>query len=176
MLAFNFASRTFAYQRLAQSLSRSVSAFLSFIPEYLDPVVKAEQCAQYVEDNGIATNIATDLTRNNRAVFQCIPQAELGLTTEKSHFGARQVELLGRTISPERISPPARKFHNFLNKNRYPKPKNITALPGICKLLQKLYPRMAGKLGLFYNLLKAEVPINTTSKLNDTFDSVKKEL
>ena len=45
MLAFNFASRTFAYKRLAQGLSRSVSAFLSFMREYLNPVVKADQCA-----------------------------------------------------------------------------------------------------------------------------------
>ena len=42
VLAFNFASRTFAYKRLAQGLSRFVSAFSSFIREYLDPVVKAD--------------------------------------------------------------------------------------------------------------------------------------
>ena len=70
MLAFNFASRTFAYKRLAQGLIRSVFAFLSFMREYLNPVVKADQCAQYVDDIGIAANIATDLTRNNRAVFK----------------------------------------------------------------------------------------------------------
>ena len=40
MLAFSFASRTFAYRRLAQGLRRSVSAFSSFMREYLDPVVK----------------------------------------------------------------------------------------------------------------------------------------
>ena len=50
MLAFNFASRTFAYKSFAQGLSRSVSAFSSFMREYLDPVVKADQCAQYVDD------------------------------------------------------------------------------------------------------------------------------
>ena len=48
MLAFNF-----AYKRLAQGLSRSVSAFSSLMREYLDPVVKADQCAQYVDDIGI---------------------------------------------------------------------------------------------------------------------------
>ena len=42
MLAFNFASRTFAYRRLAQSLSRSLSAFSSFMREYLDKVIKAD--------------------------------------------------------------------------------------------------------------------------------------
>ena len=34
--AFNFASRTFAYRRLAQGLSRALSAFSSFMREYLD--------------------------------------------------------------------------------------------------------------------------------------------
>ena len=94
MLAFNFASRTFAYKRLAQGLSKSVSAFSSSMRDYLDPVVKADQCAQYVDDIGIAANNATDLTRNNRAVFKCIRQAGLKLTIEKCHFGVRQVEFL----------------------------------------------------------------------------------
>ena len=64
MLAFNFASRFFAYKRLAQGLSRSASAFSSLMREYLDPVVKADQCAQYVDDIGIAANNAMNLTRN----------------------------------------------------------------------------------------------------------------
>ena len=86
MLAFNFASRTFAYKKLAQGFSRSVSAFSSFMREYLDAVVKADQCAQYVDDIGIAANNATDLTRNFRAVFKCNRQAGLKLTIEKCHF------------------------------------------------------------------------------------------
>ena len=88
MLAFFFSSRTFGYKTLAQGPSRSLSAFSSFMGEYLDPVVKADQCAQYV-DIGIAANNATDLTRNIRAVFKCIRQAGLKLTTEKCHFGVR---------------------------------------------------------------------------------------
>ena len=105
MLAFNFASRTFAYKRLAQGLSRSVSACSSFRREYLDPVVNADQCAQKGDDTGIAAINATDLTQNIRAVFKCIRQAELKLTIEKCHFGVRQVEFLGRTISSEGVSP-----------------------------------------------------------------------
>ena len=113
MLAFTFASRTFAYKRLEQGLSRSLSAFSSFMREYLDPVVKADQCAQYVDDIGIAANNSTDLTRNIRAVFKCIGQSGLMLTIEKCHFGVRQVEFLGRTISPEGISPQARKIQKL---------------------------------------------------------------
>ena len=122
-LAFNFASRTFAYKRLAQDLSRSVSAFSSFLREYLDPVVKADQCAQYVDDIGIAANNATDLTRNIRAVIKCIGQSGLKLTNEKFLFGVRQVEFLGRTISPEAISPQARKIQNFLDIIKFPESK-----------------------------------------------------
>ena len=109
MLAFNFASRTFAYRRLAQGLSRSVSAFSSFMCEYLDPVVKADQCAQYVDDIGIAAINATDLTRNIRAVFKCIRNAGLKLTIENCHFGVRQVEFLGRTIFH-----PREYYHNLI--------------------------------------------------------------
>ena len=121
MLAFNFASRTFAYRRFAQGLSRSVSAFSSFMREYLDPVVKADQYAQNVDDIGIAGNDATDLTRNIRAVFKCNLQAGLKLTIEKCHFGVRQFEFLGRTISSEGVLPQSQIIQNFLNKLRFPK-------------------------------------------------------
>ena len=124
MLTFNFASRTFAYRRLAQGLSRSVSAFSSFMREYLDPVVKADQCAQYVDDIGNAVNNATDLTRNIRAVFKCICNAGLKLTIEKCHFGVRQVEFLGRTISSVGVLPQSHNLQNFLNKLRSPNPKS----------------------------------------------------
>ena len=59
--------------------------------EYLDPVVKADQCAQYVDHIGIAANNATDITHKIRAVFNCIRRAGLKLTFEKCHFGVRQV-------------------------------------------------------------------------------------
>ena len=155
MLAFNFASRTFAYKRLAQGLSRSVSAFSSFMREYLDPVVKADQCAQYVDDIGIAANKATDLTRNIRAVFKCIRQAELKLTIEKCHLGVRQVEFLGRTISPEGISPHARKIQNCLGKLRFPKSKKALQLYlGFVNYYRNYIPRMAEKLHPFYKLFK----------------------
>ena len=177
MLAFNFASRTFAYKRLAQGLSRSVSAFSSSMREYLDPVVKADQCAQNVDDIRIAANNATDLTRNIRAVFKCIRHAGLKLTIEKCPFGVRQVEFLGRTIPPEGISPPARKVHNFLDKFRFPKQKKaLERYLGFVNYYRNYIPRMAETLNPFYKLLKTEVPINITSELKETFDSVNKAL
>ena len=162
MLAFNSASRTFAYKRLAQGLSRSVSAFASFMREYLDPVVKTDQCAQYVDIRSAANN-ATDLTRNIRAVFKCIRQAGLKLTFEKFHFGVKQVEFLGRTISPEGISPQARKTQNFLDKLRFSKSKKaLQRYLSFVNYYRKRIPRMAEKLFPFCKLLKTEVPIKIT--------------
>ena len=178
MLSFSFASRISVYKRHAQALSRSVSAFPSFKLEYLDPVVKADQCAQYVDDIGIAANNDTDLTQNIRAVLKCIRQAGLKLTIEKCQFGVRQFEFLGRTISPEGISPQARKIQSFLDKLRFPKSKKtLQRYLGFVNYYRNYVPRMAEKLNSFYKLLKTEVPINITSELKKkTFDSVNKAL
>ena len=150
MLAFNFASRTFAYKRLAQGLSRSVSAFSSFMREYLDPVVKADQCAQYVDDIGIAANNATDLTRNIRAVLQCIRNAGLKLTIEKCHFGVRQLEFSGRTISSEGVSPQTHKIQDSWKKFRFPKSKKaLQRYLDFVNYYRNCIPRMAEKLNPF---------------------------
>ena len=145
--------------------------------EYLDPVVEADQCAQYVDDIGIAANNATDLTRNIRAVFRCIGQAGLKLTNKECHFGVKQVEFLGRTISPDGISPQARKIQNFRDKLRFPKPKKALQRYLVFVINYRSYiPRMAEKPIPFYKLLKTDVPIEITSELKETFDTVNKAL
>ena len=143
----------------------------------MDPVVKADQCAQYVGDIGIAANNATDHTRNIRAVFKRIRQAGLKLTIEKCQFGVRQVEFLGRTHSPEGISPQARKIQNFLEKIRFPKLKKaLQQYLGFVNLYMNYIHRMAENLDPFFKLFKTEVPINMTSELKETFDSVNETL
>ena len=82
LLAFNFASKIFGYKRLAQGLSRALPAFSSFMRDYLDKEIKADQCAQYVDDIGIAVNSVAQLIHNIRAVFECIRNAGLKLTIE----------------------------------------------------------------------------------------------
>ena len=93
--------------------------------EYLDPVGKADQSSQYMDDIGIAANNATDLTQNIRAVFQRNRKARLNLTIEMCHFEVRQVEFLGQTISSEGVSPQTHKIQNFLDKLRSPTGKKL---------------------------------------------------
>ena len=165
LLAFNFASRTFAYRRLAQGLSRAPSAFSSFMREYLDSVIKAaDQCGQYVDDIGIAANTTEQLI--NIAVFKCIRKAGLKLTIENCHFGVTQVEFLGRTITPER-APQDQKVKNFLSKVRFPKSKKqVQKHIGFVNYYRNYIPRLSEKIFGMYELLKAEskIGISTISK------------
>ena len=155
MLAFNFASRTFAYRRLAQGLSKALSAFSSFMRGYLDKVIKADQCAQYVDDFGNAANNATQLINNLRATFECIRTAGLKLTLHKCHFGAKEINFLGRTITPERVRPQHPRVQNFLEKTKFPKSKkNTSTILGLPKLLSQLHPKTFRKIDLLFQIIE----------------------
>ena len=88
--------------------------------EYLDKVVKADHCAQYVDDIGIAAN---SVIRNIRAVFECIRQAGLKLSINKCHFGVTEVKFFGRTITSQGIAHQDYKIQNFLANVRFPESK-----------------------------------------------------
>ena len=141
MLAFNFASRTFAYRRLAQGLSRALSAFSSFMSEYLDKSIKADQCAQYVDDISIAANDADHLIANLRATFNCIEEAGLKLTMHKCNFGAKKLVFSDEQLPHKALNPKNSIYKTFW-KNQIPEvEKGFTTLFGILELLQKLCPK-----------------------------------
>ena len=143
LLAFNFASRIFAYRRLAQGLSRSLSAFSSIIREYLDPVIKADQCAQYAGDIGIAANTPEQLIKNLRAVFQCLRKAGLKRSMTKCHFGVKEVDFLGRTKTTKGVALRNKRLPNSSKKSNFHDPKkNISTIHWIPKLLPKLYTQI----------------------------------
>ena len=155
LLAFNFASRTFAYRRLVQGLSRSLSAFLSFIGEYLDPVIKADQCAQYVDDIGIAANTPEQMIKNLQAVFQCLRKAGLKLRMAKCQFGVQEVDFLGRTITTNGVAPQKQKIAKFLEKVKFPRSKKaLQRYIGFLKYYRNYIPRLAERLTPFFQLLK----------------------
>ena len=115
----NSAGGSFVSKKLDQGLSRSFSAFSSFIRKYLTPDIKAEQWAQ----DGVfrtAANNDTDHPRNILAVFEWICKAGMKLKIEKCHFAVRQVDFLGRTFS-QTLSPPAHKIQYVLNPLSFPK-------------------------------------------------------
>ena len=140
MLAFNFACRTFAYRRLAQGLSRSLSAFSSFMSKYLHKAIKAGQCAQYVDDNGIAANDAKQLCTNIRTVFECIRNSGLKLTCPNVTS-----VLIGSTSWVAQLHPTAstasRQSHKFPVLTEIPQIQISTpTVHRILELLPQLHP------------------------------------
>ena len=154
-LAFNFASRTFAYRRLAQGPSRSLSAFSSFILEYLDPVIEADQCAQYVDDIGITANTPKQLIKKLRAVFQCLRIAGLKLSIAKCYFRVKKVDFLGRTITTKGVAPQKQKITKFLEKVNFLRSKKaLQRYIVFLKCYRNYLPRLAERLTPFFQLLK----------------------
>ena len=86
LFASIFASNTFAYRRLAQGLSRALSAFSSLMREYLDTVIKADQCAQHIDDIGKTANTTEQLIKNIRAVFQVYQKNRFEADNRKMPF------------------------------------------------------------------------------------------
>ena len=113
MVAFDFASRTFVYRRLAQNLSRALSLFSCFMREYLDKVIKVDQCPQYMDNVGIVADDADHLIANLRATFKCIQEAGLKLTMHKWHLGATEIDFPGRTITPLGVKTKKQTFKTF---------------------------------------------------------------
>ena len=175
LLAFNVASRTFAYLRLAQGLSRSLSSFSSFMRDYLDRVIKADKCAQYVDDIGIATHNAEELKTNLREVFQCVRDAGLRLTMAKCQFGAKEVHFFGGTVSPEEIAPQDQKIQNYLQKLTFPKTKkSLQRHIGFVNYYRNYIPRLSEKMAPFHELIKAEKPIKITNQIMNSFNNINK--
>ena len=119
LLALNSGSRTFAYLKLAQGLN-SLSAFNSTVREYVDPLVKADICAQYVDDISIAAHTVDELTSNTESVLQQIKQAGHKLSMSKCAFGDPQTEFLGRSITSKRVALIESKIYNFFKNIRLP--------------------------------------------------------
>ena len=177
MLALSFASHTFAYRRLAQGLSRALSAFSSFIREYLDKVIKADQCAQYVDDIGIAANDADHLIQNLRPTFECIRQAGLKLTMNKCAFGATEIDVLGRTITPDGVKPQRERITNCLAKTKFPKPKKaLQRYLGFLNYYRNYIPRLSEKLAPFFQLLKKDEKVLVTTDLIKQFNEINSDL
>ena len=167
MLAFNFASRTFAYRRLAQGLSRGLSAFSSFMREYLDKVIKADQCAQYVDDIGIGANNATPLINNLRATFECI-------RTAVNH---EQMSLWSQRNLPEGVRPQRPRVQNFLEKTKFPKSKkSLQRYLGLLNYYRNYIPRLSEKLTPFFKIFKSDAKVMVTPDLLEQFTEINKAL
>ena len=165
LLAFNFASRTFAYRRLAQERCCSLTAFSSSTHEYLDPVIKTNQYAQNVDDNGKTINTPQQLMKNLRAVFYCLRKAGLKLSMAKCQFGVHEVDFPGRIITTKGIAPQKQKIVKF-PRSKKPLQRYIVFL----NYYRNYIPRLAKRFTPFLQLLKTA---HAKAKISTIPDSMK---
>ena len=94
MLAFNFASRTFAYKRLAQGLSRVLSAFSSFITtNAIDITGTVQPLPQFDETATIIVALALATAHNKRINLRIANLTDF-LHTIKNHTKLAELQIL----------------------------------------------------------------------------------
>ena len=118
LLAFNFASRTFAYNCLAQGMNKSVTGFSSFVKHNLDPCLAANVCTQFMDDIAAGVNKFDEMIPALRKFFDCLRESGLKLSAHKCEFGTTKIDYLGSTTTPKGISPESANFQKFLGQSR----------------------------------------------------------
>ena len=165
------------FLRLAQGLNRSLSAFTSVVREYLDPLVKADRCAQYVDDIGIAADTPDKLIENLELVFQQLTKASLKLSMNKCEFGQQQIEYLGKSISSTGIAPIEKRITDYLKKLK--PPNSVKALQryiGFVNFYRSYIPRLADKTAVLHELIKKDTTFILEQRHKDVIFDINESL
>ena len=177
LLAFNFNSRTYAYQCLAQGLNKTVIGFTSYIRRYLDPCLASRNCTQFMDVIGNAVTNFEQLVPSLREIFICIRQSGLKLSPEKCEIATDTMNFFGNNISADGISPEMAKITKFLDKFKMPKTtKQVKRLIGFTQFFQNYIPNLGEKLMSFYELLKKDAVIETTEEHVKALEVKKKDI
>ena len=95
----------------------------------------------------------------------------------KCHFGATEIDFLGRTITPEGVQPQKESITNFLEKTKFPKSKKaLQRYLGFLNYYRNYIPRLSGKLVPFFQLLKKDEKVLVTSELIEQFNEINRDL
>ena len=177
LLAFNFASRTFAYNCLAQGLNKSVTGFSSFFKHYLDPCLVANVCTQFMDDIAAGVNSFDEMIPALRKIFDCLRESGLKLSAHKCEFGTTKIDYLGSTITPEGIPTESAKIDNFFGKIRMPNTvKQVKRLIGFVQFFRIFIPNLGQKLLPFYKVLRRENVFTITNDHHEPFNTLKADL
>ena len=165
LLAFNFESRTFAYQRLAQGLNRSATAFSSFIRKYLETDIAADRCASFMDDVCTATNTFEEHLNALDHVFASLTRSGLRLTVKKCEFGVPEIQYLGWTISKAGQGVQKEKITKQLATMKMPRSiRQIQKMIGFMNYFKNYIPRLAEKLLPFYKMLQKGEKVKVTDE------------
>ena len=177
LLAFNFASRTYAYLRLPFGLNKSVTGFSSFVRNYLDNCLSANLCTQFMDDIGTGAKDFPEMLHNLREIFKSLRRSGLRLAPSKCEFGAKSISFLGNVITEEGIKPEKKKIEEFLSKVRLPTTvKQVKRLIGFLQFFKAYLPNLGTKLIPFYKLLRKDIPFELLDEHRLAFKTLCEDL
>ena len=110
LLAYNFASRTFAYNCLAQGLSKSFKGLSSFVKHYFDPCLAANVCTEFMDDISAGLNGFVDMIPSLREIFDCLRELGFKLSEHSCEIGTTKIDYLSNTITPKELHPKVQKL------------------------------------------------------------------
>ena len=143
----------------------------------MDPLVKADRCAQYVDDIGIAANTPDELIENVELVFQQQSKAGLKLSMNKCEIGQKQNEYLGKLISSTGIAPIEKRITDYLKKL---KPLNsVRALQrylGFVSFYRSYIPRLADTTAVLHELPKKDADFKLEQRHKDVIYDINESL
>ena len=126
-----------------------------------------------MDDIGIAANDADHLIANLRATIKCIQEVGLKLTMHKCHFGATEIDFLGRTIRPQCVKPQRHNVQNFFEKTKFPKSKKaLLRYLGFLNVYRNYVPRLSEHLAPFYKMLKFDEKVLVSKELVQQFEEI----
>ena len=174
LLAFNFASRTFAYNCLAQGLNKSVTGFSSFVKHFLDPCLAANLCTQFKDDIAAGLNNFDEMIPALRKNFDRLRESGLKPSAHKCEFGTTKNDYLGSKITPKGISPESAKIEKILGQMRMPNTvKKVKRLIGFVQFFRNFIPILGQNLWPFYKLLRKENVSAITSDHHESLNTLK---
>ena len=177
LLAFNFASRTFAYNCLAQGLNKPVTGFSSFVKHYLDPCLAANVYTQFMDDIVAVVNDFDEMNPALHKIFDCLRESGWKISAHKCEFGTTKIDFLGRTISPKRISPGSAKIEKFLGQFGMPNTVNqVKRLIGFVQRFRNFIPNLGQKLLPFCKLLRKGNVFTITDDHHELPNNLKPDL
>ena len=95
----------------------------------------------------------------------------------KCYFGVKQVDLLGRTITPDGVAHQADKVKDFLSKLRFPKSKKaLQRYIGFLNYNRNYIPRLSERLSAFFKLLEETSKLFVPTNLVKDFTNLNKLL
>ena len=177
LLAFIFASRTFAYNCLAQGLNKSVTGFSSFVKHYLDPWLAANVCTQIMDDIAAGVKNFDEMIPALRKIFDCLRESGLKFSAHKFEFGTTKIDYLCSTITPKGLSPKSTKIEKFLGQIRMPNTvKQKKRLIGFVQHFRSFILNLAQKLLPFDKLLRKKNVFTITNDHHESLNTLKADL